>query len=82
MEVAVDVLNSHPELSERGFHVFRRNIGGLNLNKKNGLMPGELKADLAALMDEGYMGQAIDLLQDFIRASVEAGRFTQEERCV
>ena len=79
MEVAVDVLNSHPELSERGFHVFRRNIGGLNLNKKNGLMPGELKADLAALMDEGYMGQAIDLLQDFIRASVEAGRFTQEE---
>lgn len=80
MEVAAEVLNSRPALTERGFHVFRRNIGGLNLNKKtDGLMPDNLKADLDALADEGYMGQVIDLLQDFIRASVEAERFTQEE---
>ncbi len=77
-EVAADVLRSRRNLSERGFHVFRREVGALNLNP-HGLMPDGLKEELESLAEEGYMEQVIDLVQDFIQASVEAGRFTQEE---
>ena len=78
VDVAAEVLNSRRQLSERGFHVFRREVGGVNLNPR-GLMPDGLKEDIEALAEEGYMGRVIELLQDFIEAGVEAGRFTQEE---
>lgn len=78
LAVAHEVLNER-SLQEIGFHVFRRSVGGINMKKREGLMPDDLKGFLQELSDEGRMGAILEVLDDFIASGVAEEDFTEED---